>query len=302
MQIGLIGLGKMGFNLALNMRDHGHQVLGFSRTAATVQRALAEGITGAGSVEGLVAGLPPRRVIWLMVPAGRPVDDNLAKLVPLLGEHDIIIDGGNSNYRDTLARYQMLKEKNINLVDVGTSGGTEGARHGACAMIGADPAVFAYLKPLFQDICVESGYLHTGASGSGHFVKMVHNGIEYGMIQAIGEGFEILDKCGFALDPAAVARVWNHGSVIRSWLIELAEQTFRQDPGLASINGVVHSSGEGLWTVQEALDLKVPVPVIAGSLFMRYRSEQEDTFSGKLAAALRNQFGGHQVDKKQLDK
>ncbi|TYO96877.1 phosphogluconate dehydrogenase (NAD(+)-dependent, decarboxylating) [Desulfallas thermosapovorans] len=298
MQIGLIGLGKMGFNLALNMRDHGHQVLGFSRTAATVQRAVAEGITGVDSVEEMVARMPQRRVIWLMVPAGKPVDDNIAKLVPLLDEHDIIIDGGNSHYRDTLTRYRMLKEKNIDFVDVGTSGGTDGARHGACTMIGAEQAVFDYLEPLFRDICVKNGYLHTGPNGSGHFVKMVHNGIEYGMMQAIGEGFEILQKSDFSLDLAAVARVWNHGSVIRSWLIELTEKSFALDPGLASIKGVMHSSGEGLWTVQEALDLKIPVPVIAGSLFMRYRSEQEDTFSGKVVAALRNQFGGHQVDTK----
>lgn len=181
---------------------------------------------------------------------------------------------------------------------MGTSGGTDGARHGACTMVGADPAVFAYLEPLFQDICVKNGYLHTGANGSGHFVKMVHNGIEYGMMQAIGEGFEILEKSSFTLDLAAISRVWNHGSVIRSWLIELTEKAFIQDPDLSAIKGVMYSSGEGLWTVQEALDLKVPVPVIAGSLFMRYRSEQEDTFSGKVVAALRNQFGGHQVDRK----
>ncbi len=296
MQIGLIGLGKMGFNLALNMRDHGHQVLGFSRTTSTVQRAVAEGITGVDSVEEMVARMPQRRVIWLMVPAGKPVDDNITRLVPLLTEHDIIIDGGNSHYRDTLTRYQTLKEKNIDFIDVGTSGGIGGARHGACTMIGADQKVFAYLEPLFRDICVENGYLHTGANGSGHFVKMVHNGIEYGMMQAIGEGFEILEKSDLTLDLAAVSRVWNHGSVIRSWLIELVGKALAQDPGLAAIKGVMHSSGEGLWTVQEALDLKVPVPVIAGSLFMRYRSEQEDTFSGKVVAAVRNQFGGHQVD------
>lgn len=298
MQIGLIGLGKMGFNLALNMRDHGHQVVAYNRSPEVVKRAEAEGITGAYSVKELVDKLRPKRIVWLMVPAGRPVDENIARLLPQLEPGDIIIDGGNSNYKDTLIRYEMLKEKGINLVDVGTSGGIKGARYGACAMIGAEKEVFQYLEPLFKDICVEGGYLHTGPNGSGHFAKMVHNGIEYGMMQAIGEGFEILHKSRFNFNLREIAGVWNHGSVIRSWLIELAEKALAGDPGLERIKDVVHSSGEGLWTVQEALELKVPVPVIAQSLFARYRSEQGSSFSGKVVAALRNQFGGHAVEQK----
>ncbi|EGD52503.1 6-phosphogluconate dehydrogenase, decarboxylating [Thermoanaerobacter ethanolicus JW 200] len=297
MKVGLIGLGRMGFNLALNMRDHGHEVVAYNRSPEKIKEAEKEGIKGAYTIEDLVKKLERRRIIWLMVPAGDPVDEMIEKLVPLLEEHDIIIDGGNSYYKDTLRRYEMLKEKEIDFVDVGTSGGIEGARHGACTMIGAENEVFKYIEPLIRDISAENGYLHTGKNGSGHFAKMVHNGIEYGMMQAIGEGFEVLEKSQFDFDLKEVARVWSHGSVIRGWLMELMEKAFEKDPKLSGIKGVMHSSGEGLWTVEEALNLKVPVPVIAQSLFMRYRSEQEDTFAGKVVAALRNEFGGHAVEK-----
>lgn len=296
MKVGLIGLGRMGFNLALNMRDHGHEVVVYNRSPEKIKEAEKEGIKGAYTIEDLVKNLERRRIIWLMVPAGDPVDEMIEKLVPLLEEHDIIIDGGNSYYKDTLRRYEMLKEKGIDFVDVGTSGGIEGARHGACTMIGAEDEVFKYIEPLIRDISAENGYLHTGKNGSGHFAKMVHNGIEYGMMQAIGEGFEVLEKSQFDFDLKEVARVWSHGSVIRGWLMELMEKAFEKDPKLSGIKGIMHSSGEGLWTVEEALNLKVPVPVIAQSLFMRYRSEQEDTFAGKVVAALRNEFGGHAVE------
>ena len=298
MQIGLIGLGKMGYNIALNLRDQGHQVVAYNRSPEKVKEIEKEGITGAYSIEELVQKLEGRRVLWVMVPAGDPVDQMINQLVPLLNKNDIIIDAGNSNYKDTLRRYEELKAKGIDFVDVGTSGGTSGARNGACTMIGAENEVFSYIEPVLRDISVEKGYLHTGANGSGHFVKMVHNGIEYGMMQAIGEGFEIMEKSRFDLDLQKVATVFNNGSVIRSWLIELTESAFSKDPHLDAIKGVMHSSGEGLWTVQEALDLKVPAPVITESLFMRYRSEQEDTFTGKVVAALRNEFGGHAVEKK----
>ncbi|NLL70758.1 MAG: decarboxylating 6-phosphogluconate dehydrogenase [Epulopiscium sp.] len=298
MKIGLIGLGKMGYNLALNMRDHGHEIVAFNRSQEKIKQIETEGIQGAYSLKELVESLSTPRVIWLMIPAGQPVDDMIQQLIPLLSPQDIIIDGGNSFYKDTLRRYEMLQQKKINFVDVGTSGGVEGARYGACTMIGAEEEVFAYLEPLFRDISVEQGYLHTGANGSGHFVKMVHNGIEYGMMQAIGEGFEILEKSQFDLDFEKVARVWNHGSVIRGWLMELVQNAFSKDKNLEEIKGVIRSSGEGLWTVQEALDLGVPAPVIAQSLLVRYRSEQEDSFSGKVVAALRNEFGGHAVEKK----
>lgn len=298
MKIGLIGLGRMGFNLALNARDHGHEMVVFNRTTEKVDEAVKQGLIGAYSIEELVSKLDNRRVVWLMVPAGQIVDDMIEILIPLLNQNDIIIDGGNSFYKDTIRRYEYLKKRNICYADVGTSGGISGARNGACTMIGAENEVFNYIENFIKDISIENGYLHTGKNGSGHFVKMIHNGIEYGMMQAIGEGFEILEKSNFELDYEKVAAVWNHGSVIRSWLMELAESAFSKDANLDNIRGVMYSSGEGLWTVQEALELKVPTPVISSSLFTRYRSEQEDTFTGKVVAALRNEFGGHAVAKK----
>lgn len=297
MKLAIIGLGRMGYNLALNAREHGHHVVVFNRTLEKVKEAEKEGLIGAYSIEELVKKLEGRRVIWLMVPAGNSVDETIDKLVPLLSKQDIVIDGGNSNYKDTLKRYNYLKSKGIDFVDIGTSGGIEGARNGACTMIGAETEVFEFLEPFIKDISIENGYLHTGANGSGHFVKMVHNGIEYGMMQAIGEGFEILEKSQFSLDFEKVAKVWNNGSVIRGWLMELTENAFGKDPQLDAIKGVMYSSGEGLWTAQEALELKVAATVITQSLLMRYRSEQEDTFTGKVVAALRNEFGGHATKK-----
>lgn len=297
MEIGIIGLGKMGYNLALNIKDHGHKVFAYNRSPEKIREAENQGVLGAYSIEELVGKLSAPRVIWLMVPAGNPVDEMIEMLMPLVDQGDMIIDGGNSNYKDTLRRYERLKEKGIRFADIGTSGGVEGARNGACMMVGAEKDVFEKIEPLISDICVENGYVHTGESGSGHYVKMIHNGIEYGMLQAIGEGFEILEKSQFELDYGAIAKVWNHGSVIRGWLMELMERAFEKDPQLQAIKGVIHSSGEGLWIVQEALELQVPVHTIASSLFVRYRSQQEDTFSGKVIAALRNEFGGHRVEK-----
>lgn len=286
----------MGFNLALNMLEKGHRVIAYNRSPEKTGKAVAAGAAGAYSLAELVEKLAPPRAIWLMVPAGAPVDETLEKLAPFLSPGDTLIDGGNSDYRDTLRRAKEWQKKNINFVDVGTSGGTEGARHGACLMAGAGGEIFARLEPLFKDISVPNGYIHAGPPGSGHFVKMVHNGIEYGMLQAIGEGFEILERGQFNLNFQAVARVWNHGSVIRGWLMELTEKAFAGDPRLDKIKGVMHSSGEGLWTAETALALGVPAPVITTSVFMRFRSEQEDSFAGKVVAALRNQFGGHQVE------
>ncbi|KJF26759.1 phosphogluconate dehydrogenase (NAD(+)-dependent, decarboxylating) [Clostridium aceticum] len=298
MEIGIIGLGKMGYNLALNIKDHQHRVVAYNRSSEKIKEGEVEGLVGAYSIEELVNKLSTPRIIWLMVPAGDPVDEMIEALIPLLNNEDIIIDGGNSNYKDTLRRYEMLKKKNLHFVDVGTSGGVEGARNGACMMIGAEEEIFKRIEPIIKDVCLEKGYLHTGKNGSGHFVKMIHNGIEYGMLQAMGEGFEILEKSQFDLDYKEVARVWNHGSVIRGWLMELMERAFEKDPQLETIKGIIHSSGEGLWTVQEALELQVPAPVITDSLFVRYRSQQQDTFTGKVIAALRNEFGGHHVEKK----
>lgn len=298
MQIAIVGLGRMGYNLALNLKDNGHDVIGFNRSASKVDDIKAEGVKGAYTIDEMLDHFDGRKVVWLMVPNGDPTQKMIDTIVPKLNEHDILIDGGNSNFNDTLARYEVLKEKGIDFVDAGTSGGIEGARYGACSMVGADDEVFAFIEPIFKDICVENGYLHCGRVGSGHFTKMVHNGVEYGMMQAIGEGFEILRASQFDLDYEKVARVWNNGSVIRSWLMELAESAFSKSPELGDIKDVIGSNGEGLWTVEEALKLKVPAPVITESLFVRFRSEQQESFSGKVVAALRNEFGGHAVVKK----
>jgi 6-phosphogluconate dehydrogenase len=233
----------------------------------------------------------------LMVPHGKPVDNLLDQLTPLLSKGDIIIEAGNSFYKDSIRHAEELSKHGIYFFDVGTSGGMEGARHGACYMIGGDAEVFKTIEPIFSDTAVPKGYVYTGRAGSGHFCKMVHNGVEYGMMAAIGEGFEVLDKGPFDFDFAEVARCWSNGSVIRGWLMELAEAAFRQDPRLDQIKGIVHSSGEGQWTVQEALDVQAATPIITLSLLMRYRSQEGDTFNGKVQAALRNQFGGHAVEK-----
>ncbi|MED3973591.1 6-phosphogluconate dehydrogenase (decarboxylating) [Priestia megaterium] len=296
MKIGLIGLGKMGYNLSLNLMDNHHEVVAYDVNKEAVEKLSNEGATGAFTVEELVNELPPSpKVVWIMVPAGEVTENVITKLKELLSEGDIIIDGGNSNYKESVRRAQDLQEKGIYFFDVGTSGGMEGARNGACTMIGGDAEVFRTIEPIFNDICVENGFMYAGKSGSGHFLKMVHNGVEYGMMQSIAEGFEVLEKSQFDFDYEAVARVWNNGSVVRSWLMELTENAFSKDPKLDSIKGVMQSSGEGKWTVETALDLQTATPVIALSLMMRYRSLEEDTFTGKVVAALRNEFGGHGV-------
>ncbi len=297
MQVGLIGLGKMGHNLALNMMDHGHQVVAYDLHKPAVDAVAKEGATPATSVSDLVSKLTPPRIVWLMVPHGKPVDNLIDQLKPLLQSGDIIIEAGNSHYKDSVRHAEDLKKSGIHFFDVGTSGGMEGARHGACYMIGGDPEVFKTIEPLFRDTAVPNGYVYTGRAGSGHFAKMVHNGIEYGMMAAIGEGFEVLEKGPFDYNFAEIARCWSNGSVIRGWLMELAEKSFREDPRLEKIKGVVHASGEGQWTVQEALEVQAAVPVIATSVMMRYRSMQDDSFSGKVQAALRNEFGGHAVER-----
>ncbi|MFQ6580981.1 phosphogluconate dehydrogenase (NAD(+)-dependent, decarboxylating) [Priestia megaterium] len=296
MKIGLIGLGKMGYNLSLNLMDNHHEVVAYDVNKEAVEKLANEGATGAVTVEELVNELPHSpKVVWIMVPAGEVTKNVITELKELLSEGDIIIDGGNSNYKESVRRAQDLQEKGIYFFDVGTSGGMEGARNGACTMIGGDAEVFRTIEPFFNDICVENGFMYAGKSGSGHFLKMVHNGVEYGMMQSIAEGFEVLEKSQFDFDYEAVARVWNNGSVVRSWLMELTENAFSKDPKLDSIKGVMQSSGEGKWTVETALDLQTATPVIALSLMMRYRSLEEDTFTGKVVAALRNEFGGHGV-------
>ncbi|NEY19330.1 decarboxylating 6-phosphogluconate dehydrogenase [Bacillus ginsengihumi] len=298
MKLGLIGLGKMGYNLALNMKDKGHEVVANDVSKEALERIAKEGIEVAETYEDLVAKLPSPKVIWLMVPAGDITEKVLNSISGYLSEKDIIIDGGNSNYKESIRRGKELKEKGIYFLDCGTSGGMEGARNGVCTMIGGEQEAFAHVEQLFKDIAVENGYLYTGKLGSGHFLKMVHNGIEYGMMQAIAEGFEILEKSDFDFDYKDVSRLWNNGSVIRSWLMELMEDAFSKDEKLDNILGVMHSSGEGKWTVETALDLQAVAPVITLSQIMRYRSLENDTFSGKVVAALRNEFGGHSVVEK----
>ncbi|OXB01910.1 phosphogluconate dehydrogenase (NAD(+)-dependent, decarboxylating) [Flavobacterium pectinovorum] len=297
MQVGIIGLGKMGFNLALNLKRNNYVVVAQDVNSDFVSKIGQEGIETAFSVEELCKKLTDRRVIWLMVPAGEIVDAVITSLLPYLSKSDIIIDGGNSNYNDSKRRYAQLKEHGIDFLDCGTSGGTSGALNGACTMIGGDADVFDYVTKVFQDISVENGFLYTGAAGSGHFTKMVHNGIEYGMMQSIAEGFEVFEHSEFDIDFQKTAKLFNHGSVVRSWLMELTENAFSKDERLDGIKGIMHSSGEGKWTLETALDLGVPTPVIALSIMMRYRSQMSDTFSGKVVAALRNEFGGHAVEK-----
>lgn len=296
MKVGLIGLGKMGLNLGQNLLEHQHEVIAFDLNAEAVEEMKGCGAAAASSLQELVAQLPSPKLVWLMIPH-MVVDNVMEELIPLLSSGDIVIEAGNSHYKESIARYNRLKEHGIHFMDVGTSGGMAGARHGACYMIGGDPEVWEHVEPLFRDTSVENGYLYAGRAGSGHFLKMVHNGIEYGMMAAIGEGFEVLDKSDFDFDYEQVARVWNNGSVIRSWLMELTENAFSKDARLDEIKGVMHSSGEGKWTVETALDLQAATPIMALSLMMRYRSLEADTFTGKVVAALRNEFGGHAVEK-----
>lgn len=296
MEIGLIGLGKMGLNLAKNMRDHQIEVVAFDLFAEARQAATKAQIKTVTDLQSLVKGLTQPRIVWSMLPAGKPTDDTIKELSELLDEDDVVIDGGNSFYQDSIRHAEILKEQEIHFFDVGTSGGKAGARQNGNFMIGGPQSIFARIEPLFKAIAAEDGYLYTGKAGSGHYLKMVHNGIEYGMMQAIGEGFEVLSESQFDYDNEAVAKVWNHGSVVRSWLVELAQDAFSKDANLDEIKGVMHSSGEGAWTVQEALRLRVPTPVISSALMMRYRSEKDDTMTGKVVAALRNEFGCHEVD------
>lgn len=298
MHIGFIGLGKMGFNLVSNLVRHGHTVVGYDINEALVDAVKTEGAQGATTLPDLYTALPEKRVLWLMIPAGALIDKVIDDLLAFMQPGDVVIDGGNSHYKDSLRRHAFLKEKGIGFLDCGTSGGISGALNGACTMVGGDPDVIEPLHEVFRQISVEEGYLYTGPAGSGHFCKMVHNGIEYGMMQAIAEGFEVLEKSQFPYDFEAVANMWGHGSVIRSWLMDLTRDAFSKDPKLDGIKGKMFSSGEGKWTLEAALDLGVPTPVIALSLLTRYRSLQDDTFTGKVVAALRNEFGGHAVEKK----
>lgn len=296
MKVGLIGLGKMGLNLGQNLIERNHDVVAYDLNSCAVEEMEKHGAKGTTNILELIKSLEQPRIIWLMVPHGA-VDFVIGEVTPFLNSGDILIEAGNSHYKDTIRRYNSLKKYGVSFMDAGTSGGMEGARNGACYMVGGDLEAWRIVEPIFRDTAVENGYLYAGKSGSGHFLKMIHNGIEYGMMAAIGEGFELLEKSEFEYDYEKVARVWNNGSVIRSWLMDLTERAFSKDAKLDEIKGVMNSSGEGKWTVETALDLQTATPVIAMSLLMRYRSLENDTFTGKVVAALRNEFGGHAVEK-----
>lgn len=297
MQIAMIGLGRMGMNMVRRLLKGNHQVIAYNRSPNKTDEIVKQGAIGAYSLPELVEKLSPPRVVWLMLPAGPAIDDHLDQLKDLLSAEDILIDGGNTYYKDDIRRAEMLAKKGIQFLDAGVSGGIWGLEVGYCLMIGGDKKIYEYLEPIFKTLAPEDGYLYCGATGAGHFVKMVHNGIEYGMMQAYGEGFHILEASPYAdsLHYAEVAHLWNQGSVIRSWLLELAEAAFKKDPKLSGIRGYVEDSGEGRWTVQQAVETGVSAPVISLSLFSRFRSREEESYSDKVIAALRREFGGHAV-------
>ena len=296
MQIGMVGLGRMGGNMTERLLRGGHQVVVFDRDRTAVEAAVARGALGVDRLETLPDRLDRPAAVWMMIPAGDPVDQTIATLVPTIGKGGILIDGGNSNYRDTLRRSAGLGSHGIELVDCGTSGGIWGLEQGYCLMIGGSPEAIDRLQPVFRTLAPPDGFAHVGPAGAGHYVKMIHNGIEYGLLQAYAEGYEILHQTGrFSLDLHQIAKVWNRGSVIRSWLNELAERAFARDAGLGDVSDWIADSGEGRWTLQEAVDLDVPAPSLALALFARFGSRQKESFAGKVIAALRREFGGHAV-------
>lgn len=298
MQLAMIGLGRMGGNMVQRLLQGGHQVVVFDRSADAVKTHIGMGATGAKDLTDLCGQLRGPRIVWVMVPSGAAVEETIDQLLPGLAKGDVIIDGGNSNYKDSIRRAARLKALGIDFIDAGTSGGVWGLKVGYCLMIGASPEAFARCEPIFKTLAPAEGYAHVGPPGAGHYVKMIHNGIEYGMLQAYAEGYEILHASkDFDLDLHQISAVWNRGSVVRSWLNELAERAFAKDAELAALKGYVEDSGEGRWTVQEAIDLDVPAPIITLSLLTRFRSRQADSFGAKVIAALRNEFGGHAVKK-----
>jgi 6-phosphogluconate dehydrogenase len=287
MKLGMVGLGRMGGNMAERLRRDGHEVETYARTAPD---------RTADSLVELAMRLQQPRVVWLMIPAGEPTENAIHNILPLLEDGDTIVDGGNSNFRDSIRRAGEAKQKGVFFLDAGVSGGIWGLTEGYCVMVGGEEEAFQAVEPALKSLAPEGGYAHVGPSGAGHFVKMVHNGIEYGLMQAYAEGFELLQEIGdFELDLRQIAALWQQGSVVRGWLLELLERAFEADPGLEGIRGYVEDSGEGRWTVHEAIESAVPLPVIALSLFARFGSRQDESFAAKVNAALRNQFGGHAV-------
>jgi 6-phosphogluconate dehydrogenase len=298
MQLGFVGLGRMGLNMVKRLQAGGHKVVAYDRDFAATARAQESGATGAASIADLVNRLVGPRVVWVMVPAGEPTESTITTLAPLLAPGDVIVDGGNTNFNDDVRRAEALRGKELHYVDAGTSGGVWGLTEGYCLMVGGEEDVCKRLEPIFLTLAPADGYLRVGGHGSGHYVKMIHNGIEYGLMQAYAEGFELMQASSYKLDVAGIASLWMHGSVVRSWLLELTARALGENPDLAGLEGYVEDSGEGRWTLKEGVDRAVPLPVLAAALFTRFRSRGTDPFGERLLAAMRNQFGGHSVKKR----
>jgi 6-phosphogluconate dehydrogenase len=295
MKLGMVGLGRMGGNMTVRLVRHGHQVVGFDSWEEARERVAAQGAEAVASLDELVAKLEAPRVVWVMVPSGQVTEDTLADLLQRLQPGDTVIDGGNSKYTESIRHAAEFAERGIAFLDAGTSGGVWGLENGYCLMVGGDPDAFARAEPVFAALAPEGGYARVGASGSGHFVKMIHNGIEYGMLAAYGEGFEILKESPFELDLPEIAGIWQYGSVVRSWLLELLVAAFEADPGLDNVRGYVEDSGEGRWALEAAVAENVPAFITASSLFLRFLSRQDESYAAKVIAALRQQFGGHAI-------
>jgi 6-phosphogluconate dehydrogenase len=295
MEIGFVGLGKMGMNMVTRLKQGGHHIVAHDRTAELVEKAAEVGCTGASSLEDLVSKLKSPRIVWLMVPSGAPTEESVQKVAALLGQGDIVIDGGNSNFHDDVRRAKELSVRGVHYIDVGTSGGVWGLQNGYCMMVGGERQVADQLKPILDTLAPPDGWAYMGAAGAGHYVKMVHNAIEYSMMQGYAEGFELMQKSDYNLDLGRIGDLWMRGSVVRSWLLELLAGVLQKNPKLDGLRGYVQDSGEGRWTLLDAVDRAVPVPTLAAALFTRFRSRQEDSFAEKLLAALRNAFGGHAV-------
>ncbi|UYP01066.1 decarboxylating 6-phosphogluconate dehydrogenase [Oceanotoga sp. DSM 15011] len=300
MKLSIIGLGRMGYNMAIRLLEDGHEVFVYNRTSEKSETLKKYGAKVIYDLKTIKNVLSTPRVVWSMLPAGDITEKNIEILSEILDEEDIIIDGANTNYKDDIKRFNTLKNKGINYIDAGVSGGVWGLKEGYCTMVGGDEKIFEYIEPIIKSLAPNNGYMYCGSTGAGHYVKMIHNGIEYGLMEAYAEGFELLkaSKYGENLNLSDISKMWNNGSVIRSWLLELLEIAFKDDSSLKDIQGYVEDSGEARWTVNEAIDNGVSVPIISASLFKRFQSRQEDVFSDKVVAALRNQFGGHALYKK----
>ncbi|HWW81948.1 MAG TPA: decarboxylating 6-phosphogluconate dehydrogenase [Vicinamibacterales bacterium] len=295
MQLGFVGLGRMGLNMVTRLERDGHRVLAYDQSQGAIERSEAAGAQGAGSLADLVAALAAPRAIWVMVPAGPATESTITTLSTLLSADDVIIDGGNTNFHDDVRRAQELSAKGIHYIDAGTSGGIWGLEEGYCLMVGGEESVCRRLEPIFLSLAPPDGYLRVGDHGAGHYVKMIHNGIEYGLMQAYAEGLELMHESSYKLDLDAIAKLWGHGSVVRSWLLELIARALSEDPGLSNLEAFVEDSGEGRWTLHEGIDRGVPLPVLTAALFTRFRSREKNPFAERLLAAMRNQFGGHAV-------